>query len=160
MSTPSAPSVLNGVISTTPSPTGGSPSVTGSVIANSAPSQSQIDAPVVSGGVTLVSVSASLATGPLNDLAVAGYVGGTTNRLLLTAAVGGTTINGISASGVPDGFTMQIINPSTTDALTFAHLAAGSLAANRFSNVNAASVQIPPLGSARLTYVTNQWQFA
>lgn len=117
------------------------------------------------------SISATLTTGPLNDLGAATlqtttaginlrYQSGSTNRLILTPASGGTTINGIDASGCSDGARMLIQNASSTDNLIFAHLAAGSLSGNQFSNQNAATVAIPPLGAARAFYVVNKWQFA
>lgn len=111
------------------------------------------------GGLAVSSVASSPAAS-VNDYSPAGYTGGTTNRLVLAAAAGGSTITGLSATGVPDGFTLIWENSSTTDSLTFPHLSASSLAANRFSNVNAASVQIAPLGAARCTYIVNKWQFA
>jgi hypothetical protein len=110
-----------------------------------------------------VSVTKTLAAGPFDDLGAAtltGYVGGVTNRLLITPASGGTTIDGLDSTGVGDGFTILWGNQSATDVLIFPHLAAGSLAANRFSNANAGQVQIDPLGTALCTYVVNQWKFA
>lgn len=110
----------------------------------------------------LYSVSATLASGPLNDLGAPllwGYASGSTTRLLLTAAVGDTTINSLDASGCSDGFTIIIVNQSATDNLAFTHLG-GGLSANQFSNANAGTVAIPPLGAARCTYIINKWQFA
>ena len=109
------------------------------------------------------SVTATLLAGPLNDLGyptVFQYSSGSTTRLLLTPASGGTTINGLDASGVTDGFTILIVNQSTTDNLIFPHLASGSQSGNQFSNENAGSVAIVPLGAARCTYVVSKWQFA
>lgn len=107
-------------------------------------------------------VNAALSSGPLDDLGPSILIGylSTTTRLTLTPAAGGTTINGLDARGRADNSTVFIQNLSATDSLTFAHLAVGSLAANRFNNMNGASVLIPPLGAARCTYVVNQWQFA
>lgn len=110
--------------------------------------------------IPVVSVSASPATGPLDNYAPTGYVGGTTNRLILTAASGGSTIDGILATGVTDGFQLLIQNASTTDVLIFPNLAAGSSAANQFSNQGSASVQIPANGAARVNYIVNKWVFA
>ena len=111
----------------------------------------------------LYSIAATLASGPLDDLGsptLFGYSSGSTTRLLLTSASGGTTINGLDASDVTDGFTVLIVNQSTTDSITFTHLASTSMSFNRFSNVSAASVAILPLGAAWCTYVVNKWQFA
>jgi len=110
-------------------------------------------------------VSATLATGPLNNVGsgvITGYVSGLSNDLELTPAVGGTTINGLDSSGVTAGvaFTLLLRNRSATDSLTFTHLNGGSLSANQFSNMSAASVDIAPLGAARCTYIVNKWQFA
>jgi hypothetical protein len=119
-----------------------------------------------SGVASLSSVSATLGTGPLNDLgtasdalAVAGWVGGTTNRLLLTPASGGSTVNGLLATGVSDGFVIPIFNQSLTDSLIFAHLAAGSTAANRFSNQAAGPYTIEPGAAATLRRVGTLWRF-
>jgi len=117
------------------------------------------------------SISATLAVGPINDLGFtvlgAPYNNGTTNQFLLTAATNsgnGTTINGLDAHNIDNGWTALIVNPSTTDPLIFTHLNTGSLPGNRFSNENAGSVQIPPLGAARISYIgaigTGYWQFA
>lgn len=116
------------------------------------------------------SISATLATGPLSDLGASTlytttkgittrYLSGTTNRLFLTPASGGTTINGIDASGCSDGFTMLIVNGSSTDNIVFTHLG-GGISTNQFSNVSAGSVELLPLGAARCTYVVSKWQFA
>jgi len=111
-------------------------------------------------------VSATLGVGPLNDLGCtllgAQWESGGTNRLILTAATNsgnGTQINGVDASGVADGFTLLMVNASTTDPLIFNHLNSGSLAANQFSNANGGQVQIPPYGAARATYIVNRWYF-
>jgi hypothetical protein len=111
----------------------------------------------------LYSVTITLTAATLNDLGagvLTGYSSGSTTRLLLTAASGGTTINGLDANDVADGFTVLIVNQSTTASLIFTHLNSGSLGANQFSNVSAGSVTILPLGAARCTYVVNKWQFA
>ena len=92
------------------------------------------------------------------QLFASGLSRGTTNRLVLTAAAGGSTITGLS--GATDGFSILINNPSTTDTITFTHLDAASASANQFSNMNAATVQIPPLGAASAVYIVNKWQFA
>jgi hypothetical protein len=144
---------ISNVIGTSPGP--------GSAV--STQTQAQLVAAPPGSAFSTTSVAAILATGPLNDVGanlILGYVSGVTNRLILTPASGGTTINGFDASGAADGTIMLIQNASATDSLTFAHLAAGSLAANRFSNMNAASVQIPPLGAAECTYIVNKWQFS
>jgi len=108
------------------------------------------------------SVSATLGAGPLNDLSfgtIPNFRSGSTNRLFLTPASGGTTINSLDASGVSDGYTMLLVNPSTTDNLVFTHQG-GGISTNQFQNANAGSVAIPPLGAARCTYVVNKWKFA
>ena len=117
--------------------------------------------------VSLLSgVAATLATGPLNDVGpylLPGYVSGVTNNLEITPASGGTTITGLDATGVAATaifFTVLIRNRSTVDTLIFTHLGAGSLSGNQFSNMNGASVSVPPLGAARCTYINNKWQFA
>jgi hypothetical protein len=140
---------------------------------NSGPNSSKQTTPTAEMGPPLVSgaanhtASALLAAGPINDLGIgiigAPYSNGYTNRLILTAATNagsGTTINGLDAHNTPDGFTMLIQNPSTTDPLVFTHLNSASLPNNQFSNENAGSVQIPPLGAARCTYIVSKWQFA
>lgn len=111
------------------------------------------------------SASATLGTGPLNDLdspTLPGYSSGSTRRLFLTPAVGNTTINGLGASYCDDGHTILIVNRSTTDLLIFTHLG-GGLSANQFSNMSAGSVSIAPLAAARCTYLgapISKWQFA
>lgn len=140
---------------------------------NRGPNTSTITTPTAEMGPRGVSAAANhsigftCGVGPYNDagLALFGnpYSNGYTNRYILTAATNsgnGTTFNGFDASNVPDGFTVLVVNPSTTDPLIFTHLNSGSLPNNQFSNENASSVQIPPLGAARCTYVVNKWQFA
>jgi hypothetical protein len=108
-------------------------------------------------------VTAAIATGPVNNAGAAalyGYLPGVTTQIIATPAAGGSTVNGLDATNVRNGHTVLWQNASTADSITFAHLAAGSLAANRFSNMNAATVSILPLGAARCTYLTSKWQFA
>jgi hypothetical protein len=116
------------------------------------------------------SLSVTLGAGPYNDLGGSTlqtyskgltliYRSGTTNRLVLTAASGNSTINSLDASGVSDGFTILLLNASTTDDLIFTHLG-GGIATNQFSNVSAGSVALLPLGAARCTYVISNWRFA
>ena len=116
------------------------------------------------------SISVILGAGPYNDLGESvlqvysygltlTYKSGATNRLILTPASGGTTINSLDASGVSDGYTILLVNPSTTDVLIFTHLGGGT-ATNEFSNTNAGSVQLLPLAAARCTYVVRNWKFA
>jgi hypothetical protein len=140
---------------------------------NSGPNSSKTSTPTAEMGPSFISaasnhsITATLAAGPLNDLGYAllgsPYSASYTNRMILTAATNsgnGTTINGLDAHGVDDGMTKLIQNPSTTDPLIFTHLNSGSLPNNQFSNESAGSVQIPPLGAARCTYIINKWQFA
>ena len=69
-------------------------------------------------------------------------------------------MKGLDASGVSDGFTTLMQNPSAPDNLVFARLASASQPTNQFCNVNASSVALPPLGAARCTYVVKQRRFA
>lgn len=111
------------------------------------------------GGISPVfsnSVSETLGSGPLNNLAVPGFVAGVTNRLILTPASGGTIINSLVAAGVPDGFTIKVSNPSSTDYLQFNHLGGGS-ASNEFRNPGNAAVYIPEGGAALLSYEVSVW---
>ena len=110
-------------------------------------------APVFNNGIT-ATVAASV-----NNYAPTGYVAGFTNLLRLTAASGGSTITGLVA---PAGaWTVLIENPSSTDILSFPHLSASSLAANRFSNQNAGTWSIPALGSAYINNIPGTgWVFA
>lgn len=104
-----------------------------------------------------ISVTASPAT-TQNNYAPTGYVAGSTNRLILAAASGGSTFTGLLAG--TDNTTILIQNTSTTDSLYFSHLSGSSTSTNQFSNLNASTVAIPPLGAARTTYVVSKWQFA
>jgi len=140
---------------------------------NSGPNSSTVSTPQAEMGPRFSSaafdhsITTTLAAGPLNDVGLgllgSPYSCGYTNRFIITAATNsgnGTTINGWDARTVEDGFTALFVNPSTTDPLIFTHLNSGSLPNNQFSNENAGSVQIPPLGAARCTYIINKWQFA
>lgn len=98
-----------------------------------------------------ISVTATLATSQNNYQPTGWTV--TTNRFLLAAAAGGSTITGLQATGVADGTPVLISNTSSTDAITFPHLSASSSAANRFSNANAGSVVLNPLGSSLFTLI-------
>jgi hypothetical protein len=104
------------------------------------------------------SVSATVAAS-VNNYAPAGYVGGTTNRLILTPAGGGSTITGLSASGVPDHWTITIYNPSTTDVIYFSNLSASSSAGNKFACPGGVTAVLSPQNAAVLKYVVNQWVF-
>jgi hypothetical protein len=110
------------------------------------------------GLVSLSSVTATVASS-VNNYAPSGYVVGTTNRLILTPASGGSTITGLLATGVPDNWSILIVNASSANTLYFPHLSGSSASANQFSNANAAEWAIPPLGTARINYVVGQWSF-
>lgn len=122
-----------------------------------------VDLPSISGGGsgTLYnsSVSATLAASQ-NDYSPSGYLGGTTNRLLLTAASGGSTITGLNATGVPDGWPLLIVNQSTTDPISFAHLSGSSASGNKFSCANGSSALLSPLAAAFAIKVSTVWKFA
>lgn len=100
------------------------------------------------------SVTATLAASQ-NNYSPTGYVGGTTNRMLLAAASGGSTITGLVAA--TDGWTLYMVNTSTTDSITLTHLSASSSAGNKFSCPQGVSAILAPLASTLLTYVVNQW---
>lgn len=127
-----------------------------------------IDLSAIGGAASLNSVSAVLGAGPLNNLGApasgdalqtAGYVGGASNRLILTPAAGGSTINGLDPTGVPDNWVIPILNGSLADALIFAHLAGGSLAADSFSNQGAGNYTIEAGAGATLRRVGALWRF-
>jgi hypothetical protein len=106
-------------------------------------------------------VSVSDAPGAsVNDYAPTGFHAGTTTRMLITANAGGTTLTGIDATGVTDGASIYLRNPSTTDFLTLAHASGSSSAGNKFSCPGADSFPIAPLAAILLVYVVNQWTFA
>lgn len=114
--------------------------------------------PVSTGGSAYgTTVSATLSASQ-DNLSPVGNVPGTTNRYILTPASGGSTILGLLASPT-DGFTVLLVNPSTTDSLTFAHQSSGT-PTNRFSCPNGVSAFVGPLANAFATYVVNQWVFA
>ena len=107
------------------------------------------------------SLSASLATGTLNDLGrttFVGYISGSTNRLILTPAVGGTTITGIDASGCSDGFSLLLVNNSATDSVSISHQT-GSLVGNQFTAPQGATYTLLPLTAVRVVYVVSKWVF-
>ena len=111
-----------------------------------------------SGGTPLSSITASVATGPVNDYDPAGYVAGTTNRLLLGAASGGSTLTGLLAA--PDGWSILVRNTSSTDVITLEHLSGSSTSTNQFSLPGASSFDIVPLQSIWFEYVVNVWTVA
>lgn len=105
------------------------------------------------------SVTATGATSQ-NNYSPGAYVAGTTNLILAAAASGGSTCTGLVAAG--KNWSALWVNTSATDPWIFPHLSGSSTAANRFSNMNGASVQIPPLGAAQLNYINalTFWQFS
>jgi hypothetical protein len=82
-----------------------------------------------------------------------------TGCLALLPASGGSTVNSLSALAYPSLTAVLIKNTSATDPLIFPHLGTGQTT-NLFSNANAESVQIPPLGAAFCHRVQGQWSFA
>lgn len=113
------------------------------------------------GLISLSSLSASPSIS-VNNYAPIGYIGGTTNRMLLTAAAGGSTITGVLATGVPDGWTIYIYNPSTTDVLYFSNLSGSSSAANQIQCAGATTTVIEQTAGAYITYIASitKWVFA
>jgi hypothetical protein len=94
----------------------------------------------------------------VNNYSPTGYIGGTTTRLLVVAASGGTTITGLSAIGVPDGFTELLCDQSTTDTLALPHQSSSSTSTNRWLNANAGIVVIAAGACVPVTYVVNSWR--
>jgi hypothetical protein len=113
------------------------------------------------GSPTAFSVSDTPGAGPIDDYAPSGIGIPGTKRLVLTPGAN-CTINGI-AGGVDD-YEIYIYNASTTYSLIFPHLASGeTTAANQFSNEEAGTQTIPPLGCAKIKYFggsINKWVFA
>lgn len=94
----------------------------------------------------------------VNNYAPTGYAGGTTNRILSTAAAGGTTCTGLSAVGVPDGWTIFFSNESLTDSFTFPNLSGSST--TPFSTSSSVSSVLAPNTAAFMVLRVNVWKFA
>lgn len=104
------------------------------------------------------SLSASL-SGTVNDLGrstITNYLSGSTNRLVITPAVGGITLTGIDASGCSDGFSLLLVNASSTDSIFINHQAT-SVSSNQFTCPSGSQYTLLPLAANRLIYVVNKW---
>lgn len=127
-------------------------------------SYDSLDARLEAGELAAVApfaVSVSAAPGAsVNDYAPTGWDAAKTRRLLVTANSGGTTVTGLDATGVQDGTSIYLRNPSTTDLLTLSHASGSSSAGNKFSCPGASDFGVPPLAGCFLVYVVNQWTIA
>lgn len=102
------------------------------------------------------SITASLPSGISDSFSPFGYEGGTTNVLILTGTDTTTALAGISAFGVPAGYTLVVWNDSTTLPITLLNQSSGT-PANTFACVGNETQVIPPLGRVILIYLDSQW---
>lgn len=104
-------------------------------------------------------LSSSISASPSasqDNYSPSGYSAGVTNRLVLTPTSGGSTINGLLAA--TDGWSILIVNSSSTDSITFTHQNS-STPANQFSCPGGTSASLPPLTNVIIIYCINQWIF-
>jgi hypothetical protein len=94
----------------------------------------------------------------VNDYSPGAYAGGVTTRLLITAASGGTTITGLSATGVPDGFSELLCDQSSTDNLILPNQSSNSQSVNRWLNAGSGEVVIAPNACVPISYVVSSWR--
>jgi len=94
----------------------------------------------------------------VNDYSPGAYAGGVTTRLLITAASGGTTITGLSATGVPDGFSELLCDQSSTDDLILPNQSSNSQSVNRWLNAGSGEVVIAPIACVPISYVVSSWR--
>jgi len=101
------------------------------------------------GGLSQTFVSPStLASGTTNDYTgTAGY-----SFARITANASNSTLSGISATNVPDGFQLCIINISASATLTIQNNGAGSSAANRVLTISGADVVLAAKAVIYLVY--------
>lgn len=95
----------------------------------------------------------TLLAGNNNDLAIAATTGNTSTLIRVVADAGGTSVlTGMDASTVSEGDLFFIRNDSTSAAFTITNQDSLSLAANRFTTANGASLPIPPKTGAIIWY--------
>jgi len=104
------------------------------------------------------SVDAALPSGISDNFSPFGYVDGTTNMLELVPTDDTSTLAGISAIGVPNGYTLIIINLSPTFGIEFLHQSSGT-PANQFNCPGGSEAGIDVFGTTILVYVTGQGWF-
>jgi hypothetical protein len=95
----------------------------------------------------------------VDDFNPYGFNPANTISLALTPASGGSTINGLKA--VAHGNSVWVQNQSSSDSITFPHLAGTSAAANQFV-CPAGGPQTLTAGAScliRYSQVTSQWRF-
>jgi len=101
-------------------------------------------------------VTATLPSGDSDNYAPTGYVPGTTNCLILTPTDGTSALDGLVATGVPNGFPMLIWNASSTISMTF-NDENSSTPANQFVCPGAAPATLLPFAKVLVTYLGGQW---
>lgn len=84
------------------------------------------------------------------------YVGGVTNCLLLNPADGTSTLAGLSATGVPPGFSLLLVNTSSSFPVQFLNVASGT-PANQFACPSGATFSLLPFSTTLAVYISNQW---
>jgi hypothetical protein len=98
-------------------------------------------------------VTASVPTGTTDSFAPFLYVPGVTNALLLSPHDATSTLAGLSAFGVLQGFSILLVNTSTTTPIQILSQAS-STAANDFVGLSNSNQNLPPLSQTIATYVT------
>ncbi len=101
-------------------------------------------------------VIATVPSGETDNFSPSGYVAGTTNCLILTPVDGTSTLDGLDATGVPNGYAMIAWNASSTISITF-NDEASSIPANQFVCPGAVPATLAPFAKVLLTYLGGQW---
>ena len=103
-------------------------------------------------------IAATVPSGDTDNFSPFGYVPGTTNVLVLTPTDDTSTLQGLSATGTPNGFSLLMLNVSETIPMSLLSQSSGT-PANQFANSYNAPLVLPPLGATLLVYFTGYgWQ--
>ncbi len=98
-------------------------------------------------------VIAVLPPGITDNYAPFGYVPGATDCLALTPTNATSTLAGISAIGITSGFSLLLINTSTTTPITLLSSQSSTPLVNELNFANNTNVIMPPLAQTILTWI-------
>jgi hypothetical protein len=103
-------------------------------------------------------ISANVPSGNTDSFSPFGYTGGTTNGLLLNPLDSTSTLLGLSSSGVPNGYTLLMVNESATLLVAF-QSQSSSITSSQFNCPGNFEYALAPLASVIVVYVAGQGWF-
>ncbi len=106
----------------------------------------------VTGNLFSVSVTDAAPGSVQTNYSPVGF-GPKTRRILVTATSGGTTLDGLNSVGFADGAVVCLVNVSSANAISLAHLSGSAPAGSQFNCPSGATYTVNPFQKVFLTFV-------